>query len=176
MVLKGVRTSFESLKTIHNRAIKNIKDIGEAGQVGPLEQLVENFEDVTEWCRLSQSELAPLVEEELNRLSVQTQQTYAEATSKVEEAIKELDLLKVEEQNIVEEIELSNQTLASATEDVEKACQMIARAYAILSKTEPVQRDEAAKLELLTPRASASKGWKQRRGPSWRRPGLIWLM
>jgi len=125
MVLKGMRTSFESLKTIHNQAIKNI---GGAGQVGPLEQLVENFEDVTEWCRLSQSDLAPLVEEELNRLSVQTQQTYAEATSKVEEAIKELDLLKVEEQNIVEEIELSNQTLASATEDVEKACQMIARA------------------------------------------------
>ena len=80
IVLKGVRTSFESLKTIHNRAIKNIKDIGRAGQVRPLEQLVENFEDVSEWCRLSQSDLAPLVEEELDCLSVQMQQTYAEAT------------------------------------------------------------------------------------------------
>jgi len=159
MVLKGMRASFESLKTIHNRAIKNIKDIGGTGQVGPLEQLVENFEeDVTEWYCLSQSDLAPLVEEELNCLSVQMQQTYEEATSKVEAAIKELDFLKVKEQNIVEEIELSNQTLASATKDVEKARQMIARAHAILSKTEPVQRDEAAKLELLTPKASASKG------------------
>ena len=50
---------------------------------------------------------------------------------KVEPVVKELDLLKVEEQNITEEIELSNQMLASAIRDIKKACQMIARAQVI---------------------------------------------
>ena len=50
------------------------------------------------------------------------QQTHAEVTSEVDVAVIELDLLKVEEQNIAEEIELSNQTLASTNNDVEKTC------------------------------------------------------
>ena len=43
-MLKGVRTSFESLKAIITRAIENIKDVGGVGQIGPLERLVESFE------------------------------------------------------------------------------------------------------------------------------------
>ena len=44
MVLKGSKTPFESMKTILTRAIENVKNADGAGQTGPLEQLIENFE------------------------------------------------------------------------------------------------------------------------------------
>ena len=48
------------------------------------------------------------------------QQTHVEVTSEVDVVVKELYLLKFEEQNVAEEIELSNQTLAFTNNDVEK--------------------------------------------------------
>jgi len=45
--------------------------------------------DVGKWRRLSQSDLASLIEEELDRLSVQMHQTYVEATSKVKAVSQE---------------------------------------------------------------------------------------
>jgi len=48
------------------------------------------------------------------------QQTYVEVTSEVDVVVKEQYLLKFKEQNVAEEIELSNQMLAFANDDVEK--------------------------------------------------------
>ena len=48
---------------------------------------------------------------------------------------------------------MSPQTLASTTKEIEKARQMIAKAQTVLSKAEPVQRDETNKLEQLTARS-----------------------
>ena len=77
------------------------------------------------------------------------QQTHAEVTSEVDATVIELDILKVEEQNIAEEIELSNQTLAFTNNDMKKARQIIAKAQALMSKAEPVQCAETVKLEQL---------------------------
>lgn len=53
-------------------------------QVKLLKQVVEDFEkDASEQRYLSQSDLAPLIEAEHNRLFEQMQKTYAETTNKL---------------------------------------------------------------------------------------------
>jgi len=70
LILKGSTTSFAALKVVLSRNIKSIQDFGGDGQAISLELLVENFErDVGEWRHLSSSDLTPLIDEELKRLT-----------------------------------------------------------------------------------------------------------
>jgi len=78
---QGMRTSFESLKATITRAIENIKDIGGSGKLDLWRDWSRALKRTGKWHCLSQSNHAPLVKEELDRLSTQMQQTHVEATS-----------------------------------------------------------------------------------------------
>ena len=66
---------------------------------------------------------------------------------------QELKSLEAEENDIAEAIELPTQKLASTTKEIDKACQMIAKAPAILNKAELAQHTETNKLTVLTARS-----------------------
>jgi len=72
-----VKTPFESMKSMLVHAIESLKAVDEPERVESLEQSVKKFEkDIGEWRRLSQSDLTPLIEEELARLSAKMQRLH----------------------------------------------------------------------------------------------------
>ena len=64
--MKGPTTSFSTLKVVLSRNIESIRDFRGDDQAAALELLMERLErDVDEWCRLSNSNLDSLVNEQL---------------------------------------------------------------------------------------------------------------
>ena len=111
--LKGSTTPFESLKVVLSRAIENIRDLRGADQATSLKLMVEELEkDMGEWRHLNDSDLTPLVEEEVKRLSEQMQKTYVEAQGEVEAVSQELKSLESEKIKIADATEASSNALA----------------------------------------------------------------
>ena len=78
-------TTLIALKVVLSRNIESIWDFEGDDQAATLELLVEKFKkDVGEWRQLSNLDLNPSVDEELERLMTQMQKAYLE----VEEATK----------------------------------------------------------------------------------------
>ena len=116
--------------------------------------MVEDLEkDVGEWHHLSQSDLAPLIEEEFDRLSEHVKQTFIEMIREAEVVSQELKSLEAEKITIANVIDASNQALASANDQIENARQRIARANVFLSKVKPVCEAETGQLERMTARS-----------------------
>jgi len=112
---------------------------------------VEDLEkDMDEWRRLNSSDLTTLVEEEVKRLSDHMQKTYVEAQQALEAESQELKSIEGEKIKIADAIDASNNALADANEQLEKAEAMIKRANLLISRAGPVHAEETTWLEQLS--------------------------
>ena len=92
--------------------IESIKAVGGPQRVKSLEKLVENFEKNTgEWRHLSHDDLASLIKKELACLSTKMQQIHEKTTSKIEVVAQDLKHLEADENDVIEEIEVSQQKI-----------------------------------------------------------------
>jgi len=104
LVLKGSTSPIEFLKVILYRNIKTIRDFGGTDQAVSLELIVEDLEmDVGEWRCLNNSNLTPLVEEVVKRLSDHMQKTYIEAQQEFEAVSQGLKSLEAEKTKIADD-------------------------------------------------------------------------
>ena len=71
-----------------------------------------------------------------------------------ESSVPRVKILEIEEVKIANAIKASNNVLAFASDQIERAEQMIKRANILLSKDEPVCTAETAQLELLTAKST----------------------
>jgi len=100
---------------------------------------------VGEWHRLNSSDLTPLVEEEVKRLSDHIQKTHVEAPQALEAESQELKSLEAEKIKIADAIDASNNALANTNEQLEKAEAMIKKANLLISKAGPVRGEKTAR-------------------------------
>ena len=111
---------------------------------------MEKFKkDVGEWRQLSNLELNPSIDEELERLIAQMQKAHLEAQEVAKAVSSDLKSLEIRNIEIGDAIDVSNSTLLDAEDKIEKAREMIKRANLLLSKAEPVRLKEIARLEEL---------------------------
>jgi len=78
------------------------------------------------------------------------QKTYVEAQQALEVESQELKSLEAENIKIADVIDASNNALADAKEQLEKAEAMIKRANLLMSRAGPVRAEETARLEQLS--------------------------
>ena len=147
-MLKGSTSPFKFLKVVLTQNIETIWDFGGTDQITSLELIVKNLEkDMGEWRHLNSSDLTPLVEEELKRLSEHMQKTYAEMQKEMKAEAQELKSLDAEKVKITDVIDASNNALADANEQLDKAETMIKKANFLISKAGPVRTEEISRLE-----------------------------
>ena len=70
---------------------------------------------------MNSSNLTPFIEEELKRLSEHMQKTYADIQKKLEAELQELKSLEAKKVKVANAIDSSNNALADANEQLEKA-------------------------------------------------------
>ena len=108
------------------RNIETIKDFRGIDQAASLKLIMEDLEqDVGEQHYLNSSDLILFVKEEVQRLSEHMQKTYVETQHELEAESQELKSLEAENIKIVDAINASNNELADANEQLEKAEAMI---------------------------------------------------
>jgi archaellum component FlaC len=153
LILKGLRTPFNSLKTILARSVDNIRDVGGDERAKIFEQTVVGFEkDINVWRELTQADLSPLIAEEVNRLVSKMQEARNEAQSRVVELSQSLEAVKVQKgevsadfdvaltrvKAIANDISNAHGTIEKANKMIEKAREMISKAEAVLEKSIPL--------------------------------------
>lgn len=140
------------------RSIDNIRDLGDKERPIILEQLVLDFgNNIVEWRRLKEADIAPWVEKELGQLTKKMEQRHTKARDQVDILSKQLQDIKSSKEEITIDFEVT-QTRVSATikdmdkanELIEKANKMIAQAQSILAKAQPLCDANAAHLDALS--------------------------
>ena len=72
LIMKGLRTPFNSLKMTLTRSVDNIRDIRGSERAAPFDQIVLDFErDVQSWKEAAQADLSPLITAEIERLEAE---------------------------------------------------------------------------------------------------------
>jgi len=93
------------------------------------------------------------MEEKCTCLSTQMQKIHKEATSKIEAAMQEIKWLEIEENDVAEAVEVSQQKIIASSKEIATTRQMIKKVQEILARAEQMHATETAKLTLLTTRS-----------------------
>ena len=69
LIMKGLKTPFNSLKMTLTRSVDNIRDIGGPERAAPFDQIILDFEkDINSWREATQVDVSSLITAELERL------------------------------------------------------------------------------------------------------------
>lgn len=157
LVLKSPKAPLTALSTILNRSIENIRDLGAFEQADALRQLVLVFEqDVRELRNIKLGSLATLIEEEIQALSARREEQKIKAQEQIDTLSCQLDDLKANNEDLNNDLELTQakteaaaQDIARANEMINKAQLMLAHAQGILDKSEPEHNAGTARIKEL---------------------------
>ena len=105
--------------------------------------------------RICEASLDPLIEEKLACLSERMEHTRSEVVGKVETMFKKLDLIRTDETEIANEMELLKQGILFNSTKIERAKQVIAKKQTILARLEPEQKVDTTKLETLVKKSES---------------------